>query len=144
MKVRIKNNLEGLSSYDKQMEDFVKTKKNRVIEVFPIEIQGTTFYKCNELDYWYFTEFMIEEIVKETNSEKEINKKINEYNEKIKECDILIENYENENRIYRKRSDIETFYFFNYEDKTNLKIQLTKKQCYIQFIVNLEEILDSI
>lgn len=61
MQIKIKNNLEELSSYDKAMEDFVSTKKDRIIEVFPVEIQGETYYKCKELEYWYFTEQMIEE-----------------------------------------------------------------------------------
>lgn len=58
--VQVKENLEHLSSYDKQMEDFVLTKPNRIIKVESWKHKGETFYKCPELDYWHFTEPMIE------------------------------------------------------------------------------------
>lgn len=59
MFVKVKENLLHLSSYDKQMEDFVSTKPNRIIIVEPCVKDGRTLYKCPELDYWYFTEAMI-------------------------------------------------------------------------------------
>ncbi len=57
--VQIKTGLEYLSSYDKQMEDFVSKKPNRIIKVEAFENQGQTYYKCDELDYWSFTKQMI-------------------------------------------------------------------------------------
>lgn len=57
--VKVKENLLHLSSYDKQMEDFVSTKPNRIIKVESWTKNGETFYKCPELDYWHFTEAMI-------------------------------------------------------------------------------------
>lgn len=59
MLVQVKENLSHLSSYDKQMEDFVSKKPNRIIKVETVVIDGRTLYKCPELDYWYFTETMI-------------------------------------------------------------------------------------
>lgn len=63
--VRVKRNLENLSSYDKAMEDYVSTKKDRILEVTPVVMHNETLYKDEKLDYWYFTEQMIEVITKE-------------------------------------------------------------------------------
>ena len=55
--------LHEISSYDLQMEKYVETKENRIIEVDPINIDGRTYYKCQELDYFYFSDFMFAEII---------------------------------------------------------------------------------
>ena len=72
IKVKPKEVVEKLSSYDKAMENYVSTKKDRILEVTPIIINNETFYKDEKLDYWYFTEEMIETITKE-DSLKEIS-----------------------------------------------------------------------
>lgn len=71
--VRVKENLEHLSSYDKEMEEFVSSKKDRIIEVSAVKHDDTTwYYECDELPYWKFLDFMFDVITKE-DSLKEIS-----------------------------------------------------------------------
>lgn len=95
MFVRIKSldQLRENSSYDTQMENYVLTKEHRIIEVDPINIDGRTYYKCPELDYFYFSEFMFD-ISFEVGSLLSIKKTIQELLNNSKNIDYQDSYYE--------------------------------------------------
>ncbi len=50
--------LNEISAYSDAMEKYVASKEFRIIEVIPTVIDGRTYYKCPELEYYYFSDIM--------------------------------------------------------------------------------------